>query len=176
MKKEAMEVLLNRRAIRKFKTDPISSDLLDAVLEAGTYAPTGSGRQSPVIVVLQDEEKVNTIKKLNASVMGVDRDPYYGAPVILLILATDKAPNEEIAILDGASVTVNLLNAAYAVGLGSCWIHRCKEMFSLPEGKALLKEWGLDENLRGVCSIALGYADCEHPTPVPRKENYIIKL
>ena len=69
-----------------------------------------------------------------------------------------------------------LLNAAYAVGLGSCWIHRCKEMFSLPEGKALLKEWGLDENLRGVYSIALGYADCEHPTPVSRKENYIIKL
>ena len=176
MKKEAMEVLLNRRAIRKFKADPIPAELLDAVLEAGTYAPTGSGRQSPVIVVLQDEEKVNTIKKLNASVMGADRDPYYGAPVILLVLATDRAPNEEIAILDSASVTVNLLNAAYAVGLGSCWIHRCKEMFEKSEGKALLKEWGLDENLRGVCSIALGYADCEQPVPIPRKENYIIKL
>ena len=97
-------------------------------------------------------------------------------PVILLILATERAVNEEIAILDSASVTVNLLNAAYAVGLGSCWIHRCKEMFAKEEGKALLKEWGIEENLRGVCSIALGYADCEHPTPIPRKENYIIKL
>ena len=176
MKKEAMEVLLNRRAIRKFKPDAIPADVLDAVLEAGTFAPTGSGRQSPVILVVQDEEKVNKVKKLNAKVMGTDRDPYYGAPVILLILATEKAVNEEIAILDSASVTVNLLNAAYAMGLGSCWIHRCKEMFAMEEGKQLLKEWGIEENLRGVCSIALGYADCEQPTPIPRKENYIIKV
>lgn len=176
MKKEALEVLLNRRAIRKFKADPIPSDLLDAVLEAGTFAPTGSGKQSPLIVVLQDEEKVNKAKKLNAAVMGMDRDPYYGAPVILLVLATDRAVNEEIAILDSAAVTTNLLNAAYAVGLGSCWIHRCKEMFEREEGKALLKEWGLPENLRGVCSIALGYPDCDHPTPIPRKEGYIVKL
>jgi len=176
MKMEAMEVLKNRRAIRKFKPDAIPPQLLDAVLEAGTYAPTGSGKQSPVIVVLQDEEKVNKIKALNAAVMGRDTDPYYGAPVILLVLATDRAPTEEIAILDGAAVTTNLLNAAYAAGLGSCWIHRCKEMFEREEGKALLKEWGLPENLRGVCSIALGYADCEQPVPIARKEDYIIKL
>ena len=176
MKKEAMEVLLNRRAIRKFKNDPIPAEILDAVLEAGTFAPTGSGKQSPVILVLQDEEKVNKAKALNAKVMGTDRDPYYGAPVILLVLATERAVNEEIAILDAAAVTTNLLNAAYAAGLGSCWIHRCKEMFAMEEGKALLKEWGIEENLRGVCSIALGYADCDHPVPIPRKENYIIKL
>ena len=109
MKKEAMEVLLNRRAIRKFKPDAIPADVLDAVLEAGTFAPTGSGRQSPVILVVQDEEKVNKVKKLNAKVMGTDRDPYYGAPVILLVLATEKAVNEEIAILDSVTVSIAAL-------------------------------------------------------------------
>ena len=176
MKNEAMEVLLNRRAIRKFKPDSIPADVLAKVLEDGTFAPTGSGKQSPVILAVLDPEKVEKIKKLNAKVMGTDRDPYYGAPVILLILATERAVNEEIAVLDSAAVTTNLLNAAYAMGLGSCWIHRCKEMFTMEEGKMLLKEWGIEENLRGVCSIAIGYADGEHPVPIPRKENYIIKL
>ena len=175
MKKEAMEVLLNRRAIRKFKPDAIPADVLDAVLEAGTFAPTGSGRQSPVILVVQDEEKVNKVKKLNAKVMGTDRDPYYGAPVILLVLATERAVNEEIAILDSASVTVNLLNAAYAMGLGSCWIHRAKQTFETEEGKALLRKWGLKENLVGIGNFILGYAD-ESPEAKPRLDGRIVKI
>lgn len=176
MKNEAFEVLLNRRAIRKFKSEQIKPEELDAVLKAGTYAPTGMGKQSPLIVAVQDPEKVNTLRRMNAEVMGRDTDPYYGAPTIILVFSSDITYDPEIGILDAASVCVNMLNAAYAAGLGSCWIHRAKPMFESEEGRKVLKDWGLPENLRGVCSIALGYADCEHPKPIPRREGYIVKL
>jgi Nitroreductase len=177
MKNEALEVLKSRRAIRKFKSEQISDEELNAVLEAGTYAPTGKGTQSPVIVAVQSPEMREKVVKLNAKVMGSpDADPYYGAPTILLVFFGDRAYDEEIGILDCGAVTTNLLNAAYACGLGSCWINRPKQMFMLEEGKKLLKEWGLPDNLRGVASIALGYADCETPSAPPRKKDYIYKI
>jgi nitroreductase len=105
--------------------------------------------------------------------MGKDMDPYYGAPTIVLVFET---PEGFTPGFDGPAVTTNIVNAAYAAGLGSCWIHRCRQMFEMEEGKALLREWGLPENLTGSCSVALGYADCEHPAPKPRKEGYIVRV
>jgi len=176
MKNEALEVLCNRRAIRNYKSEQIKPEELETVLKAGTYAPTGMGMQSPLIVAVQDSEKTAKLRKLNAEIMGRDIDPYYGAPTIILVFSTDISYDHEIGILDAAAVCTNILNAAYAAGLGSCWIHRAKAMFETKEGKKLLKEWGLPENLRGVCSIALGYADCEQPVPKPRREGYTVKL
>ena len=173
MNNAALDVLKQRRAIRSYKPEQISDEELNAVLEAGTYAPTGKGSQCPVIIAVQDPEMRDRVAKLNAKVMGTNSDPYYGAPTIVLVLFGDRAYDEEIGILDCAAVTTNMLNAAYACGLGSCWINRPKQMFAMEEGKELLREWGLPDNLRGVASIALGYADCELPTPPARKEDYI---
>lgn len=175
MKKEALEVLKNRRSVRKFKAEQIKEEELNLVLEAGTFAPTACGLQSPQIIAVQKPELVEKLVKLNAKVLGNDSNPYYGAPTIILIMYTSIAKSEELGILDAAAVTTNMLNAAYAVGLGSVWINRCKEMFELQEGKELLKEMGLPENLRGVASIALGYADCENPKPISRRDGYILK-
>ena len=174
MKNEALEVLRNRRAIRKYKPEQITEEELNAVIEAGTYAPTGAGTQGVQIVAVQSPEYVAAVDALNAKVLGnTGAHPYYGAPTILLIFETEQCVTHE---LDGAAVCTNLLNAAYAVGLGSCWIHRCKQMFELPEGKALLKKWGLPETLVGVASVALGYADCEHPQPKARKKDYVVRV
>lgn len=174
MKTEALEVLKNRRAIRKYKAEQIAEEELQAVLEAGTYAPTGTGSQGVQIVVVQKPEDLAAVNKLNAAVLGSpNAQPYYGAPTILLVFETDKCVTHE---LDGAAVCTNLLNGAYAAGLGSCWIHRCKQMFELPEGKELLRKWGLSENLVGVASVALGYADGEHPAAKPRKADYIVRV
>ena len=174
MKLEALEVLKNRRAIRKYKPEQITVEELNAVLEAGTYAPTGAGTQGVQIVAVQSPENVAAVEALNAKVLNnPNAHPYYGAPTILLVFETEACVTHE---LDGAAVCTNLLNAAYAVGLGSCWIHRCKQMFELPEGKELLKRWGLPENLKGVASIALGYADCEQPQPKPRKADYCVRV
>lgn len=173
MKTEALEVLKNRRAIRKFKADQITEEELNAVLEAGMFAPTGAGTQGVQIVAVQSPEYVARVDALNAKVIGKDIHPYYGAPTIILVFETEECFTHE---LDGAAVCTNMLNAAYAAGLGSCWIHRCKPMFELEEGKELLKEWGLPETLTGVASMALGYADCEHPAAKPRKEGYVVRV
>ena len=168
MKQEAIEVLMHRRSVRKFKPDQISDADLKVILDAGTYAPTARGLQRPWIVAVQDKETRDAVAALNASVMGAQNDPYYGAPTIILVLA----PEDQFGPLDASAVETNMLNAAYACGLGSCWIHRAHQMFETEEGKALLRKWGLDESLSGWCSIALGYADCEDPEPKPRKEGY----
>ena len=168
MKNEAIEVLMNRRSIRKFKPDQITDAELKTVLDAGTYAPTARNMQRPVIVAVQEKSARDAVAALNAQVAGSASDPYYGAPTIIIVLA----PDDEFGPLDAAAVETNMLNAAYACGLGSCWINRPQTMFNLPEGKAMLRDWGVDENLRGVCSIALGYADCPNPEAPPRKENY----
>lgn len=168
MKNEAIDVLMNRRAIRRFKSEQVTDEQLLTVLNAGTYAPTARGMQTPVIIAVQDPGERRAVSELNAKIQGNGGDPYYGAPTIILVLAAD----DRFAELNGAAVTTNMLNAAYASGLGSCWIHRPREMFQTGEGKALLKKWGLDDTLVGVASIALGYADGEAPAPKPRKENY----
>ncbi len=172
MKQEALEVLKNRRAIRQFKKDQITKEELAAVLEAGTFAPTGAGTQGVQIVAVQTPAYLERVKALNAQILGKPgMDPYYGAPTVVLVFETEKCYTHT---LDGAAVCTNMVNAAYAAGLGSCWIHRCKEMFETPEGKELLKEWGLPENLTGVSSLALGYADCPQPQAAPRREGYVL--
>ena len=174
MKYEALEVLKNRRAIRAYKPEQITEEELNAVLEAGTFAPTGGGTQGVQIVAVQTPENVAAVDALNAKVLDNPKaHPYYGAPTIILVFETEACFTHE---LDGAAVCTNILNTAYAVGLGSCWIHRCKQMFELPEGKALLKRWGLPETLVGVASISLGYAACEQPAAKPRKADYIVRV
>ena len=179
--KDALEVLYNRRAIRRFKPEQIKDEELDAVLKAGMYAPTAMGLQSPLIVSVQNPEDVKTLNDLSLKIMNMNGGPrreglpYYGAPTIILVFYTEIARSEYFGILDASSVCTNMLNAAYAVGLGSCWIHRCKEIFELPEGKALLEKWGIKEKVVGVASIALGYSDMPQPEPKPRREGYVIK-
>ena len=169
---EAMNNLLTRRSIRRYKDTQVPDDLLDQVLEAGLYAPTGMNTQNIVMVAVRDQETRDLMSKLNAAVMGSDRDPFYGAPCVIVVLGyADGYPVVE----HGSLVLGNLMNAAHAVGLGSCWIHRAKQVFESPEGKALLRRWGLSEDLVGVGNCILGYAD-EDPAPKPRKEGRIVKI
>ena len=139
-----------------------------AVLEAGTYAPTGRNRQTPWIIAVQDKAERDAVSALNASIMGADTDPYYGAPTIIIVVAED----DDFAQLNGAAVLTNMVNAAYAAGLGSCWIHRPRQMFETETGKAMLERWGVPTSCVGVGSIALGYAGVETPQASPRKEGY----
>ena len=171
MTNEILTLIKTRRSIRSFKPDAVPQELLDAVLEAGTYAPTGGGRQSPTIVAVTSETYRKQIEKLNAAVMGKDIDPYYGAPVIVLVLA-DGAANTFVE--DASCVLENMMLAAASLGLGSVWVHREREIFDSEKGKALLREWGLDETLRGVGSIALGYPASKPEEPAKRKDDYVV--
>jgi nitroreductase len=167
-----LEDLKNRRSIRQYKPEQIKASELDAILEAGTYAASGKGAQSAVLVVTQDKALIEKLEKLNARVLNnPDAKPFYGAPTVVTVLVDKKAVTP---LQDGVLVIGNLLNAAYALGVGSCWIARAKEALDSEEGKALRKEWGLSDDYEGVAHCILGYA-AETPAPKPRKDGYIIR-
>lgn len=171
-KNEALEVMETRRSIRGFDAVKMPSDeLIAQVVKAGEYAPTGMGMQSPRIVVITNKAVRDRLSELNAQVMGTTSDPFYGAPVILLVLANRERPTY---LYDGSLVMGNLMNAAHALGLGSCWIHRAKEVFDSAEGKELLASWGIQGNYEGIGHVALGYA-LKEPAPAKlRKEDYVV--
>ena len=167
---QTLEVLQTRRSVRSYEDRMPDRELIDKVLEAGTYAPTGMGAQSPIIVAVTDQQVRDRLSQLNAAVMGRDSDPFYGAPVVLVVLADRKVPTY---LYDGSLVMGNLMNAAHAVGLGSCWIHRAKEVFDSEEGKALLKEWGIEGDYEGIGNCIIGYPKGEAPQPKARKAGYV---
>ena len=171
MDNEILQALRERRSCRSYKPEQIKDDELQAVLEAGTWAPTGMGRQDPWIVAVQNPELLKKISKMNAAFLGVDTDPFYGAPTYVLVFGSDPAVWAN-SVPDGSLVLGNMMNAAHAIGLGSCWINREREMFATPEGKALMQEFGLPEGLIGIGALALGYPAAPPRDPKPRKENY----
>lgn len=166
---KTIDDIKNRRSIRKYKPEQISREELEAVIEAGICAPTGMNRQSPIIVAVQDKEDIAYMSRINGEIMGTGSDPFYGAPTVLVVLAD---ANSKHAVQDGSLVMGNLMNAAYSLGLGSCWINRARELFDMPEGRALLKKWGIKGEYIGVGNCILGYPD-EAPAMKPRKENYV---
>lgn len=171
---ETLKNIRERRSIRKYKAQQIKDSELNAVLEAGTWAATGKNQQSPVMVVVQDAETIAYMSRLNAEIQGnPGTDPFYGAPTVVVVLADGENPNW---FADGSLVMGNLMLAAHSIGLGSCWINRARELFDMPEGKALLKKWGLAETCRGVGNCILGYAEGPAPAPKPRKEGYIVRV
>ena len=167
---EVINNMKTRRSIRKYKSDMIPDDVLNRIIEAGTYAATGMGKQSPIIIAVTNKEIRDKFSKMNAEIMGVDSDPFYGAPVVLIVLADKARPTY---VYDGSLVMGNLMLAAHAEGIGSCWIHRAKEEFESAEGKAFLKSLGIEGDYEGIGHCVLGYTDGEEPKAMPRKENYV---
>ena len=166
--------LKTRRSIRKFKDKQITDEELKTILEAGTYAPTGRGAQTTKIIAIQNPDTIKEFSAWNRSYfpteMPEDMDPFYGGKTLLIVLADSKFPTY---VEDGSSVLTVLVNAAHAIGVASCWIHRARDEFASEKGKALLKEWGIPESYEGIGHVVLGYADMESPEPLPRKKDYI---
>lgn len=170
MENETLKAIRQRRSVRSFKPDQITDKELLTVLEAGTWAPTGMGRQDPVIIAVQNKELANEIRQLNARVMGTKSDPYYGAPTLVLVFAPKNNPNH---VKDGSLVLGTMMLAAHSIGLGSCWINRCEAVFGeLTESKALRQRLNVPEGYEGVGSLALGYPKGEPHEPKARKKDY----
>lgn len=174
MNNTVINSLIERRSIRSYKPEMVSEDILDEILRAGTYAATGMNRQSPIIIAVKDKEAREAVRKMNAEIIGSPAsDPFYGAPVILIVLADPSIPTY---VEDGSLVLGNMMNAAHALGVGSCWIHRAKQEFEREDGKRLLRAWGVEGNYVGIGHLALGYIDGEYPVTRDRKTNYIFKV
>ena len=170
---ETLYTLKSRRSCRSYKPGLIEEEKLQAILEAGTYAATGMGKQSPVIVAVTDKATRDKLSKMNAAVMGSDGDPFYGAPEVLVVLARKDVGTY---LYDGSLVLGNLMNAAADLGVASCWIHRAREEFESDEGKALLKAWGIEGDYEGIGHLILGYAAAPASDPAPRKEGYVVRV
>ena len=170
---DVLKNIIDRRSIQKYKPDAVPAELIDKICEAGSYAANGRGLQAPIILAVTDKEMRDKLSKLNAAVMGADNDPFYGAPVVLVVLA-DKSVGTYI--YDGSLVIGNMMLAANSLGLGSCWIHRAKQVFESEEGKEILASLGIEGEWEGIGNCIIGYADGEAPAAKPRKENWVYKI
>ena len=168
---ELLDMIKTRRSIRKYKSDMVPKEIIDKIVEAGTYAATGMGQQSPIILAVTNKEVRDKLSKWNADIMGTDTDPFYGAPVVLVVLADKNRPT---AVYDGSLVMANLMLEAHDLGIGSCWIHRAKEEFESEEGKELLKSLGIEGDYVGIGHCVLGYVDGEYPGIPERKDNWVL--
>lgn len=169
---ETMKTLKDRYSAKSYTSEQVPNNLLDAVLEAGLYAPSGMNNQKVICVAVREKKTRDLLSQMNARVMGAKSDPFYGAPCVIVVLSD---PERSTWVEDGSLVMGNLMNAAHSLGLGSCWIHRAREMFDTPEGKKLLVQWGIPEHYRGIGNCILGYPQGE-PVRKPRAENRIIKV
>ena len=173
MTNEVIEAMCSRRSVRAFTDKRVSGEQLDAVLRAAVYAPSGMNRQPVTLAAVQDGQTVALLSKLNAAVLGTQNDPFYGAGTVIAVLADKSAPTY---LEDGSLAMGNLLNAAYSLGIDSCWIHRAREVFESAEGKQLLCKWGVQGEPVGIGFCILGFHAGEYPDAKPRREGTVIKI
>lgn len=170
---EVLRALKERRSVRAYRPEQIKESELQQILEAGAYAPSGMGAQPVIMVVVQDKETIAALGKLNTAVMGAETDPFYGAPTVIVVLA-DRSRGTWLE--DGSLAMGNLMNAAHSLGLGSCWVHRAREVFASDAGRALLKKWGIQGDYAGVGHCILGYPAGPLPQAKPRRAHTVYRV
>lgn len=167
---QTLQTILSRKSVKKFKSDSVDKQLIEQIVRAGMQAPTGLNKQSPIILAITNKEVRDKLSRINAGNDPFLRpDPFYGAPVVLVVLADKSVPTH---VYDGTLVMGNMLLAAHSLGLGACWIHRAKETFETPEGKQILRDLGVEGEYEGIGNCIVGYADMT-PAEKPRKENWV---
>lgn len=164
---ETIKTLITRRSIRSFSAKQVPREDIEKILQAGLYAPTGRNTRDTLFLVVTNKELRNKLSKMNAAVMGSDNDPFYGAGTVIVVFA-DR--NRTTTVEDGACAMSNLMNAAFSLGIDSCWIHRAKEVFESEEGREIARSFGIPDEYIGIGNCILGYRDCELPEPLPRTQ------
>lgn len=172
--KAILECMETRRSVRVYLPNAVPEEKLERILRAGLYAASGMGRQSAMILCVTDKALRDRLMRMNAAIMGTpEKDPFYGAPCVLVVLADRSIPT---AVYDGSLVLGNMMLAAHAEGLGSCWIHRAREEFDSDEGKAILHDLGVEGDYEGVGHLIVGYADGAEPEAKPRREGRVLRV
>lgn len=167
------EAIKKRRSVKCYKSDAVPRELIDEVIEAGICAASGRNLQSPIVLAITDKMTRNKLSAANAAVLGMEKDPFYNAPAVLVVFVPKSC---HTGIYDGSLVMGNMMLAADSLGLGSCWIHRAREVFNTDEWRGLIKSLGIEGEYEGVGNLILGYPDCDRPAPIPRKENRVFYI
>lgn len=172
MNNNVIDTIISRRTIKKYLDKPVAKELVETIVKAGTFAPSGMNRQSAIILAVTDKKTRDILSEINARLLNINSDPFYGAPVVLVVLAKKDVRTN---INDGSLVLGNMMIAAHSLGLGSCWIHRAKETFETEEGRRILEQNGINpDEYIGVGNCIVGYTDETGIKPqAPRKENYV---
>ena len=170
---EVLKKMETRRSIRKYKKDAVPQEILDQILEAGLYAASGRGQQNTIMIQVTDPKMRDEIAAKNCEIVGWGEgfDPFYGAKTVIVVLADAERPTR---VEDGSLVLGNMMNAAASIGLGSCWIHRAKEVFEFEEGKKLKQKWGIPESCVGIGHCIIGYTDDAIKQAADRKSDYVV--
>lgn len=173
-KNAVLQAIRTRRSVKAYLPDAVPQEKLDAILQAGLYAASGMNRQSAIVLCVTDPEVRNQLSRMNAAVMGAEgRDPFYGAPCVLVVLADRNVPT---GVYDGSLMLGNMMLAAHAEGLGSCWIHRAKEEFDSEEGKEILRKAGITGDYVGVGHLVVGYPKGDEPEAKPRRDGRVFRI
>lgn len=173
-KQAVLECIRTRRSVKAFLPDAVPQEKLDAIIEAGLYAASGMNRQSAIVLCVTDRALRDRLSRMNAAVMGAEgRDPFYGAPCVMVVLADKTVPT---GVYDGSLMLGNMMLAAHAEGLGSCWIHRAKEEFETEEGRAILREAGIVGDYTGVGHLVVGYPANGEPAEKPRRDGRVFRV
>ncbi len=167
---ETIKTLTERRSIRSFSTKQVARGDIEKILQAGLYAPTGRNTRDTLFLVVTNKELRDRLSKMNAAVMGSESDPFYGAGTVIVVFA-DR--NRTTTVEDGSCAMANLMNAAFSLGIDSCWIHRAREVFESEEGREIARSFGIPDEYIGIGNCILGYRDCELPEPLPRTQPII---
>ena len=170
---DVLRAIQSRRSVRSFKSDPVPQEILDQIIEAGLYAPSGMGRQPAIILQITDPQVRDRLSRLNGAIMGREGDPFYGAPAVLVVLADRSVPTY---LYDGSLVMGNLMLAAHSLGVSSCWVHRAKEEFDRPEGKEILASLGIQGDYEGIGHCVLGYGTGDAPKAADRKAGRVYRI
>lgn len=169
--KSCMEIILDRRSCKKYLPEMPKREDIDKVIEAGLSAASGRNLQASVIVAVTNPEIRDRLSSDNAAIMGASGDPFYGAPCVLVVLAEKTA---HTYVYDGSLSLGNMMLAAHESGLGSCWIHRAKEVMAKPEWQEWIKSLGLEGEYEGIGNLVLGYADGELPAKKDRRPGRVV--
>ena len=175
---ETIRNIISRRSVKSYTDEMPPMDMIRQICQAGTYAPTGMGAQSPIILAVTDKAMRDRLSRINLDIVTGHQltttsghsDPFYGAPVVLVVLAEKERATR---VYDGSLVMANLMLAAHSLGLGACWIHRAKETFETQEGTDILRELGIEGEYEGIGNCIIGYEKQPPKEQKPRKENYI---
>ena len=167
---ETIKTLTTRRSIRSFSDKPIAKSDIEKILQAGVYAPTGRNTRDTLFLVVTNKELRDRLSKLNAAVMGSEGDPFYSAGTVIVVFA-DRTRTTTVE--DGSCAMANLMNAAFSLGIDSCWIHRAREVFESEEGREIARSFWIPDEYIGIGNCILGYRDCALPEPLPRTQPII---
>lgn len=193
---EVMKNILHRRAIRRFEPKQIDEEVLQRILQAGLYAPSAGGRQGVIFAVSQNHEvnkRLGKIKRANSNPSmatatsyvskeqpSIADDPkltnaFYDAPTVITMFAPK---NFLFAAEDCAVAAENMMLAAAALGVGSCYIGQGWTAFADPYGQEILHQWNIRTDYYAVMQLLLGYPreGDKHPNPKPRKDDRVLRF